>query len=98
MPDLVALAAIIALLVSILRLLGWPGRHGVPENRNPLPAGSLDSSDPGGTDTARNSSAAGLSAEYARLDTVGKIRQAIRLRDEVFTEWTEYVEDIRSVY
>jgi hypothetical protein len=98
MPDLVAALVIVAVLVSLLRLLSHTGFRRPPAGRDSQSHNKSAAPDRRAGEVAENGSPSGLSTEHTLLGTVGKVREAVRLRDSVETEWTEYVEDIRSVY
>jgi hypothetical protein len=98
MPDLVAALMIVSVLVSLLRLLSQTGFCRPPDSRDEQATNEPALADHRVGGVAESGTPSGLSAEHARLGIVEKVREAVRLRDSVETEWVEYVEDIRSVY
>jgi hypothetical protein len=98
MPDLVAALMIVSVLVSLLRLLSQTGCRRPPDGRDSQSGDKSAPVDQRRGGVAEGGTPPGLSTEYALLSVVDKVREAVRLRDSVETEWTEYVEDIRSVY
>ena len=98
MPDLVAALVIVTALVSLLRLLSQTGFRRPPDSSDSQSHNESAPTDHRTGGVAESSPTPGLSIEHALLGTVEKVREAVRLRDSVETEWTEYVEDIRSVY
>src|SRR6195952_3127322 len=98
MPDLAAALGVVGVLVSVLRRLSQTGFRRPPGGRDSQSHNESASTDRRDREVAENGPPSGLSTEYALLGTVEKVREAVRLRDSVETEWTDYVEDIRSVY